>query len=122
MAAAKVSVRRILTGDRSLDEAQRTAQDVGKGFNALAFARGVLIDAEPGKPAGTGLTFTAGTARSIAHGLGRKARGFLEVSGADAPSAAHVGLRATAHPAGVTSSTHVTVTPASSGVAFLFVF
>lgn len=89
---------------------------------------GVLIDAEDGSPSGTGLKFTAtglsgaGDPRSIAHGLGRKAQGFLEVPAADIPTTAKVGLFATAHPSGVSSETHVTVTPTNAGTCFLFVF
>lgn len=115
-------IRRIHTGNRLLDDAQRLAQEGAQRLNRSIFAGGILLDAEDGQPEGSGLAFTSATTRSIAHGLGRKAVGWLEVYGADVPSAAHVGLRATAHPAGVTSATHVTVTPAETGTCLLFVF
>lgn len=122
MTTKNLPIRRVFTGDRTLDEAQRTAQDAARRLNQSIFAGGVLIDAESGQLARTGLSFTGGTVRSIMHGLGRKAIGFYEVYGADLASAAHVGLRATAHPSGISSATHVTVTPASTGQCFLFVF
>lgn len=118
----KTPARRVFTGDRTTDDAQRNGRDATERLNAAAFDGGVLIDAEKGAPPGTGLVFAAGVARSIVHGLGRKARGWIEVYGADLPSAAHVGLCATAHPPGVTSASHVTVTPSSTGTACLFVF
>lgn len=114
--------RRVHTGQRQSDDAQRSAQQVVQQVNAFPFMRGVLLDAEAGQPDGSGLSFTAATARSIVHGLGRKAMGFFEVYGADVASVGHVGLCATAHPTGVSSLTHVTVTPAATGKCFLFVF
>jgi hypothetical protein len=120
---AKTPVRRVFTDDRTTDEAQRTAQDLGRKINAHPFMGGVLIDAEAGKPAGTGLSFTTGAVRTIAHGLGRKAIGLVEVYGVDVPSPAPpVGLVSTAQPTGVSSATHVTVTPTNTGTCFLFVF
>lgn len=115
-------VRRVHTGQRLLDEAQRSAQESARRLNAHIYAGGLLLHAESGQPDYTGLAFTGGTARSIAHGLGRKAVGWIEVYGADLASAANVGLRTTAHPSGITSATHITVTPANTGTAFLFVF
>lgn len=115
-------IRRVHTGDRVQDDAQRAAQDATRTLNGSIFAGGVLIHAETGQPDRTGLSFTAATARSITHGLGRAAVGWIEVNGADLASAAHVGLRTTAHPSGVSSSTHVTVTPAATGKCFIFVF
>lgn len=118
----KAPIRRVHTGDRTLDEAQRTAQDAAAKLNALPFSNGVYLTAEEGKPAYTGLQFTASTARSIKHGLGRKAMGFMELYGVDLTSAARVGLFPTAAPSGVSSATHITVTPTSTGSCFLFVF
>lgn len=114
--------RVVYTGDRVADAAQRSAQESAVRLNGSIFAGGVLLDAEIGAPARSGLVFAAGTARSLAHGLGRRARGWIEVYAADVASAAAVGLFATANPAGLSSATHVTVTPTSSGTAFLFVF
>lgn len=115
-------VRRVHTGNRVHDDAQRGAQDLTRRANASPLFDSVLLHAEPGQPDRTGLAFTAATARSIAHGLGRKAVGWFEVYGADLASAGHVGLRTTAHPAGVTSETHITVTPAATGSCFVVVF
>lgn len=122
MTTRNLAAPRVHTGNRVLDDLVRVVLQLVQRLNAFALLGGVLIDAEPGKPSRTGLSFTSGTAQSIAHGLGRKAVGFFEVSGVDLPSAAHVGLRASAMPAGITSLTHVTVTPASTGTAFLYVF
>lgn len=110
------------TGDRQGTDIWWHLRQLGTLVNDSPFFGGRLITEEAGAVGGSGLSFTAATARSIPHQLGRKARGFLEVYGADVPSAGHVGLRATAHPAGTTSATHVTVTPAATGKCFLWVF
>lgn len=122
MAATKVPFRRVHTGIASVDQSQRMAQQVAQQQGAHPFAGGRLLDAEDGQPAGTGLSFTAATARSIKHGLGREAKGFFEVYGVDVASAARVALYATAHPSGASSATHITVTPTSTGTCFVFVF
>lgn len=113
--------RRVFTGDFTADRAQQNGTDAQRRLNDSIFAGGVVIDAESGQPAGSGLTFVAGTARTFAHGLGKKARFVLELYGVDVPSAGVVGLRTTALPSGVSSATHVTVTPTNSGKCSLAV-
>jgi hypothetical protein len=121
--AAKVPIRRILTGSRVLDDAQRTAQDAAQQGNRNIFSGGVLLDSEPDAIVlGKGISFTAGVARSILHGLGRKAKGLIEVYGVDISSVATVGLYPTAHPVGVSSATHITVTPTNTGTCSVFVY
>lgn len=122
MASVKSAYRREHTGTRQGDGMQRAAQEVARTVGAHPTNGARLIDTDVGGVSGAGLAFTAGTARSIAHGLGRKAKGFFEVYGADAPSAARVGLYATAHPSGITSATHITLTPTSTGTCFVLVF
>ncbi len=122
MKVARVAVRRHHTGDRAADEVQRLGQQIAQRFGVSPTSDSRLLDTEDGAAAGSGLSFTAATARSLVHGLGRKARGFLEVYGPDVVSAAAVNLRPTAHPAGITSDTHITVTPASTGTCFVLVF
>jgi hypothetical protein len=122
MASAKSAYRREHTGTRVGDNIQRVAQDVARAAGAHPLNGATLIDAEPDAVAGSGLAFTAGVARSIAHGLRRKALGFFEVYGPDLPSALVVGLVPTAHPSGITSTTHITVTPMQSGTCFVVVF
>jgi hypothetical protein len=114
--------RRVHTGTFEGDQMQRTAQRVAQQVAALTLSGAKVLSTEANGVPGAGLSFTAGTARSIEHGLGRKAVGFFEVYGVDVASAGHVGLRATAHPSGVTSATHITVTPAASGTCFVVVF
>lgn len=117
-------LQRQFTGDKKVDDVWQQLQAVVDALNAAALPDGRLIDTDttPTAVPGKGLAFTIGTARSIPHKLGRKARGFIEVYGADVPSAARVDLRSTGHPTGITSDTHVTVTPAASGSCFLWVF
>ena len=117
-----LSTGREHTGDPQTDALWREIRSINQFLNLSPFASGRLITEEENGVAGSGLSFTAGTARSIAHKLGRKAKGFVEVYGADVTSAARVGLYATAHPTGTTSATHVTVTPTSTGTAYLLVF
>jgi hypothetical protein len=114
--------RRVHTGTFEGDQMQRTAQRVAQQVAALTLSGAKVLDTEANGVPGSGLSFTASTARSIEHGLGRKAAGFFEVYGVDVASAGHVGLRATAHPAGITSATHITVTPAASGTCYIVVF
>lgn len=118
----KTAARSVFTGNRLIDEAQKNGRDAIRRQNVAVFSGGALIDAEDGAPEGTGLAFTSGVARSIAHGLGRRARGFIEVYGADTPSAANVGLFATAIPSPLSSDTHITVTPTNTGTCQLFVY
>ena len=122
MASAKPAFRREPTGTAEGDRAQLLAQEQQRNarLNPLTDAR--LIDAEANAVPGSGLVFVAGVARSIQHGLGRASVGWIESYATDVPSAAHVGLRATAHPATVSSKTHVTVTPAASGVCYLIIY
>lgn len=122
MAATKAAYRREHTGTRQGDGMQRSAQETARKVSAHPTNDARLIDTDVGGVSGKGLAFSAGVARSIAHGLGRKAKGFLEVYGADNASAARVGLFATAHPGGVSSSTHITVTPTSTGTCSILVF
>ncbi len=105
-----------------MEQIWRQLDAVAHIISGHPFINGRLITEEDGARAGSGLAFTAATARSIPHKLGRRARGFLELYGADVPSAAHVGLRPTAHPSSVSSDTHVTVTPAATGTSWLWVF
>lgn len=115
-------VRRVFTGDLTADRVQQNGSDAQRRLNDSLFAGGVVIDAEPGAPPGTGLAFVAGTSRTFAHGLGKKARFVLELYGVDVPSSAVVGLRTTTIVAGVTSQTHVTVTPTNTGRCSIAVF
>jgi hypothetical protein len=103
--------RRVHTGTFEGDQMQRTAQRVAQQVAALTLSGAKVLDTEANGVPGSGLSFTASTARSIEHGLGRQVA-----------SAGHVGLRATAHPAGITSATHITVTPAASGTCYIVVF
>lgn len=118
----KTAERRVFTGNRLIDEAQLNGRDATRRLNEAVFADGVLLDTEIGAVEGTGLSFSAGVTRSIAHGLGRRAQGWIEVYGVGVPSAAHVGLFSAAHPSPLTSDTHVTVTPTSTGTCALFVY
>jgi hypothetical protein len=118
----KTAARRVFTGDRRIDEAQQNGRTAIQRQNKAPLMGAMLINAEIGAPEGTGLAFTAGAVRSIAHGLGRKAVGFLETYGADVPSSAVVGLFATTHPAGITSDTHVTVKATFTGTCSLLVY
>lgn len=114
--------RIVRTGDLTGDRVQQNGVDAQRRLNASPFANGVIIDAEPGQPAGTGLSFSAGTARSIAHGLGRRATYVLELGLVGVPTPSVVGLRVTAIPSGLSSLTHVTVTPLFTGVCAMAVF
>lgn len=122
MGTPRTPYRRVHTGTREGDAMQRQAQESARSSNAHPTNGARLIDTDTGGVAGAGLAFSAGTPRSIAHGLGRRAKGFFEVYGVDAPSAARVGLYATAHPSGITSDTHITLTPTSTGTCFVMVF
>lgn len=110
------------TGDPQTDEIWTLLDSIVDYLQTSPISAGRLITEEAGALRGSGLSFTSGVTRSIAHKLGRRARGFFEVYGPDLPSAAHVGLRTMAHTGNVTSDTHVTVRAASTGTCFLWVF
>ena len=110
------------TGDEQIDRIWQAISELERAINASPVARGRLLTEEEGAVPGSGLVFSSGVTRSIPHGLGRRARGILEVYGADCPSVVHVGLRTMDHLPGTSSDTHVTVRAASSGTCFLWVF
>ena len=118
-----VPVRRVFTGDHVADDAQRTAQDTARKFNALSpFVNGILITEEPGAIAGTGLSFTSVTPRTLAHGLGRTPIGYVEVGPVSFNSTSYVGLSTADYPTGYTSETHLSLLPLNTGKCFLWVF
>lgn len=119
--ASRLALRREQTGVRAQDVIQRERDRVATSANLSPMFGGTIISEEPGAAPSSGLAFTAGQVRSIAHGLGRRATSFLELYGPDTPSAARVGLFAVAHPSGITSDTHVTVQATSAGTCFLVV-
>lgn len=110
------------TGDRQLDAIQRRLNEVIHYLQAAPLMGAQMISEESGAIAGSGLAFASGVARSIPHKLGRRAKGFLEVYGADLAGTVRVGLFASAHPTGTTSATHITVTPTWTGVCWVLVF
>lgn len=122
MARPGLATGREHTGDPQIDAIWRRISEVIAALNAGPFASGRLLTEETNAIKGSGLVFSAGVTRSIPHGLGRRAQGFVETYGADVASAAHVGLRATAHPSGKTSEQYVTLTPTASGRCLLMVF
>ncbi len=121
---AAVDSGREHTGDRQTDGIWSRLGALARIVARSPFIDGRLITEEDAVNvvAGSGLVFVAGTARSIAHQLGRRARGFVEVGAVDVPSAGHVGLRAVEHPSGFTSRTHITVRPDASGTCWIWVF
>lgn len=73
----KLAFRQEHTGDHVLDRAQRGAQKATDGvntlttaFNSVPFLNGKLV---------TGLVFTAAVAKTVTHGLGRVAAGYIIV-------------------------------------------
>lgn len=110
------------TGNEQLDRIWQAIGELERQINDSPMARGRLLTEEEGAVPGSGLAFSSSVTRSIPHGLGRRARGFLEVYGADMVSGVHVGLRAVAPLAGAPSDTHITVRSASTGTCFIWVF
>lgn len=66
-----------------------------------------------------GIACTAGVVRTIDHGLGRRARGWVEVTPADAT--ARVGL-APSYTADLDLSTQLRVTPTATGTCSVWVY
>jgi hypothetical protein len=122
MRRSGVSIERGHTGNPEIDAIWRRIRELADAFSVTPLEGASLITEEDGAVRGSGLVFTSGTTRTIPHRLGRRARGFLEISSNDAPTAAVVGLYATAHPSGRSSSDYVTVTPTDSGTCYLLVF
>jgi hypothetical protein len=110
------------TGDRQTDAVWQRLRTIGGVLQNSPFINGRLITEEDDAPKGSGLSFTGGTPRTIAHRLGRRAVGFLEVYAADVPSPALVLLRPVAFPAGKSSDQFVSVESDGSGACFLWVF
>lgn len=107
------------------EEMIRQLRDILAEANRSTLLRSRILatDITPNAIEGRGIAFASGVARSIPHKLGRTARGWFEVySPGSVTSAAHVGLRASAHPAGLSDDTHITMTPTNTGVCFLLVF
>jgi hypothetical protein len=110
------------TGDRQTDAIWTALNSLADALSGSPFVRGRLLTEEEGAPPGSGLAFVSGTARSLPHGLGRRARGFLELYPAAVQSAARVGLYSRTAPAGVSVDTHVTLRPTSTGTCWIWVF
>lgn len=109
------------TGDPQQGRVLARLDDVARAINNSPIARGRLLTEEPGEPEGTGLSFAVGVTRHIPHGLGRRATGFIEVQGADLAST-RPSLSSVGHDVGISSKTHVSVSPAATGRCFLWVF
>jgi hypothetical protein len=110
------------TGDRQIDDLWAAIRSLEDSVlkNIATDAR--LLTEEEGALALSGIVFPNTNARAIPHKLGRTARGFIEVSGCRAPSAAHCGLRAVAPFDNLSPETHIFVQPASAGTAWVLVF
>jgi len=117
-----VSTERGHTGNPDIDAIWRRIRELADAVSGSPLAGARLITEEEKAVRGSGLLFTSGVERSIPHGLGRRAKGFLEVYSNDVPTANHVGLRAVAHPKGKTSVDYVTVKPSADGTCYLLVF
>lgn len=106
------------TGDRILDAVQRNVQRPtvpfleGRMLTGTPDAQGRLSD---------GIACTAGTAQSIAHGLGRPALGFIEVCPAHIASSASPALRAS-YASTTNLSREIRFTPGNSGTCWIWVF
>lgn len=123
-----MTTRRLLVDDRqpsgesANDPVWRRIRDIIRAINNSIILPGILLTEELGARTNTGLAFVAATPRTIAHRLGRKAVGFIEIQGADLPSPSIVGLAATAFPSGFSSDSYISVTPANTGTCFVWVF
>lgn len=120
MRRAGVSTGSVHSDDPNIGAIWRRLRELSDQINASPFVGGRLITEESegsNVVRGSGLKFVAGMARRIPHGLGRKARGFVEVYGVEVPSAGSVRLRAAA-----TDEQFVTVVPSSTGTCFLWVY
>lgn len=124
MRPALLSAAREHTGDPQTDAIWRELRAIAAILTKAPLVNGQLITEElgPNVVKGSGVAFSSGVARSIPHRLGRRAQGFFEMYAADVPSAGHVGLRATEYPTGITSATHIRVTPAATGTCWIWVF
>lgn len=109
------------TGDRQTDQVWQALNALANRIANNPIADGRLITEEENAVPGTGLFFASGVERSIAHKLGRKAKGFIEVYSSDNPSALHVGLFSTPN-AAYPSDSYITVTPTDTGACWIWVF
>lgn len=117
-----LSIQREHTGDPKIDAIWRRLQEFTAALNAQPLFSGRLLTEEQGAVKGSGLSFVAGTVRMIPHGLGRRARGFLECYGADMATAGHCRLTPETFQPGLTSSTHISAVALSTGHCWIYVF
>lgn len=110
------------SGTAALDPLWTRLREIISFINGSRILHGRLLTEEPGAVEGSGLAFSAGVARTIPHGLGRRAIGFLEVCGPDLSASGGCGLTATDHPPGCTSDHYVTIFPDATGRTFVWVF
>jgi hypothetical protein len=118
----RLATKRDHTGNRQLDRLWDAHRELVDALATHPFVNGRMLTEEDDALPGSGLEFQSGVSRSIPHGLGRRARGFVEVYPVDAPSVGHCGLRPAAHLNGLTSATHVTVVSDVTGSCWLWVF
>jgi hypothetical protein len=117
----KIAASRQHTGNRLVDALWSALREVTTALALSPLVGGRLLHAEPGQPDYSGLSFTGGQSRVIAHKLGRKARFFIELYGVDVASANRVNLRPVAFPTNVDSDSHISVMPQNSGSCFVVV-
>lgn len=92
------------TGVRQTDDTSRQVQSLVRASVECPLLDGVLLEIDP-STSSVGIAFTAGQVRTLAHGLGRRWRGFLVTSETGASASL---LRATR--AAATDSASITLT------------
>lgn len=124
-----MTTRRLLVDDRQPDGTSandpiwRRLREIVRAINNSTMLPGRLITEDDGAEKNSGVAFVASSPnpKTIAHKLGRKAIGFVEIQGADLKSG-NVGLAAAEFPKGMSSEHHISITPARDGRCFIWVF
>lgn len=72
------------TGDENMDRVQRERDRIAQQFAHMPFANGIAVlgvdDSTQFRGQTDGISFTAGQAREIKHGLGRRPLGFMIIN------------------------------------------
>lgn len=114
----------VRTGDQQADDLSQDVQRLSSSLSSSPFGSGTLITGLPSANGSgvltDGVTCTAGVPMEVAHGLGRRARGFFEIAHAHRNGGDPCGL--VPEPSTADLARVIRFRPSNSGTCWIWVF